>query len=123
MSWWGPDWVSLAPNGTNLNFLRSVSVPFGAVRQKVLQLIFKNPRFVVFGANLTQFEANPEIPVDLTPDPDSFITSMEHAECCQVNTTSPPSTWTFVAWLRVRAGSGRGHQVTHTLVTCPGLIY
>ena len=34
------------------DFLRSVSVHFGAPRQNVLKLILKSPRFVPFGPNL-----------------------------------------------------------------------
>ena len=40
------------------DFLRSVSVHFGAPRQNVLKQIFKSPRFVPFGANLTKFGNN-----------------------------------------------------------------
>ena len=62
------------------DFLRSVSVHFGAVRQNVLILILKSPRFVAsqtvlklilkipkfvpFGANMALLGANPEIPVE-----------------------------------------------------------
>ena len=35
------------------DFLRSVSVHFGAGRQNVLKLILKSPTFVPFGTNLT----------------------------------------------------------------------
>ena len=37
------------------DFLRSVSVYFGSESQNVLKLILKSPRFVPFGANMTQF--------------------------------------------------------------------
>ena len=39
------------------DFLRSVSVHFGSGSQNVLKLIFKSPKFVPFGANLTHFGA------------------------------------------------------------------
>ena len=42
------------------DFLRSVLVHFGSTSQNVLKLILKSPRFVPFGANLTQFWATPE---------------------------------------------------------------
>ena len=48
----GPDWPIM---GQISDFLRSVSVHFGAGRLNVLTLIFKSPRFVPFEANLTQF--------------------------------------------------------------------
>ena len=38
------------------DFSRSVSVYFGSASQNVLKLIFKSPRFVPFGANLTYLE-------------------------------------------------------------------
>ena len=38
--------------GQILDFLRSVSVHFGSASQNVLKMIFKSPRFVLFGANL-----------------------------------------------------------------------
>ena len=44
------------------DFLRSVSVHFGAGRQNVLKLILKSPRFVLFVANLAQFRAKTKIP-------------------------------------------------------------
>ena len=50
---WHPNWVRLAPNGTNLEFLRSVSVHFG--EPKCTETDLKNPKFVPFGANMTQF--------------------------------------------------------------------
>ena len=50
----GADWPQV---GQIWDFLRSVSVHIGAPRQNVLKLILKSPRFVPFGANLTQFEA------------------------------------------------------------------
>ena len=37
------------------DFLRSVSIHFGSPSQNVLKLILKSPRFVSFGADLTQF--------------------------------------------------------------------
>ena len=37
------------------DFLRSVSVHFGSPSQNVLKLILKSPRFVLFGAYMTQF--------------------------------------------------------------------
>ena len=70
---WHQNWLRLAPDGINLglfkirfstdwpemgqiwDFLRSVSVHFGAPRQNVLNLILKSPRFVPFGANLIHF--------------------------------------------------------------------
>ena len=45
-----PDWPQM---GQIWDFLRSVSVHFGAPRQNVLKLILTSPRFVPFGANLT----------------------------------------------------------------------
>ena len=48
----GSDWPQI---GHIWDFLRSVSVHFGAGRQNVLKLILKSPRYVPFGANLTQF--------------------------------------------------------------------
>ena len=45
------------------DFLRSVSVHFGAGRQNVLKLILKSPRLVPFGANLIQIGDNPDIPI------------------------------------------------------------
>ena len=48
------NWVRLAQNRTNLDFLRSVSVRFGSLRQNVPKMILKSPRIVPFGANLTQ---------------------------------------------------------------------
>ena len=45
-----PKWVRLTPNGTNPG------------RQMHLNLIWKIPGFVPFGANLTQFGAKPTIP-------------------------------------------------------------
>ena len=44
------------------DFLRSGSLHFGPC-QNVLKLILKSPRFVQFGANLTQFGANLDITV------------------------------------------------------------
>ena len=44
------------------DFLRSVSVHFGSPSQNVLKLILKSPIFVPFGANLTQFVTNLDIP-------------------------------------------------------------
>ena len=41
--------------GQTWDFLRPVSVHFGAARQNVLELILKSPRFVQFGPNMTQF--------------------------------------------------------------------
>ena len=58
-----PNLVGLAPNGTNLGLLRSVSVHFGSVSQIVLKLILKSPRFVPFGASLTHFGGTPNIPM------------------------------------------------------------
>ena len=46
----GSDWPQM---GQIWDFLRSVSVHFGAVRQNVLKLVLKSPRFVPFGVNLT----------------------------------------------------------------------
>ena len=43
------------------DFLRSVSVHFGALRQNVLKLILKSPRFVPFGVILTDFVVKPDI--------------------------------------------------------------
>ena len=48
-------WSYLPQMGQIWDFLRSVSVHFGAGRQNALKLILKSPRFVSFGANLTQF--------------------------------------------------------------------
>ena len=48
----GSDWPQM---GQILEFLRSVSLHFGSVSQNILKLILKSPRFVPFGANLTQF--------------------------------------------------------------------
>ena len=39
---WHLIWVRLAPYGTNLVFLRSVSVHFGSLSQNVLKLILKS---------------------------------------------------------------------------------
>ena len=44
------------------DFLRSVSVHFGAPRQNVLKLILKSPRFITFGENLTHVGAHPDTP-------------------------------------------------------------
>ena len=49
--------------GQIYDFLRSVSVHFGSASQNVLKLILKSPRFVPFGANLTQFGPKSDIPV------------------------------------------------------------
>ena len=54
------DWPQM---GQIWDFLRSVSVHFGAPRQNVLKLILKSPRFVLFGANLSQFGTKREVPV------------------------------------------------------------
>ena len=62
----GPKWVRLAPKGTNPGiFFRSDSLHFGISSQNVLNrsqnvmnLIWKNPVFVPFGANLTHFGPN-----------------------------------------------------------------
>ena len=48
----GSHWPKM---GQIREIFRSDSVHFGAVRQNVLYLIWKNPRFVPFGANLIQF--------------------------------------------------------------------
>ena len=43
--------------GQILDFLRSVSEHFGAVRQNVLKLILKSPRFDLFVAEMANFRA------------------------------------------------------------------
>ena len=48
----GSDWHQM---GNIWDFLRLVSVQMGSPIQNVLKLILKSPRFVPFGANLTQF--------------------------------------------------------------------
>ena len=45
----GSDWAQM---GQILDFLRSVSVHFGAPRQNLLKLILKSHRFVKFGGIL-----------------------------------------------------------------------
>ena len=47
------NWVRLAQNGANLRLFK-ISSPI----QNVLKLILKGPKFVPFGANLTQYGAN-----------------------------------------------------------------
>ena len=59
----GSDWPQM---GQIWDFLRSVSVHFGAPRQNVLKVIFKSLIFVPFGANLTHFGSKSGRPVDLS---------------------------------------------------------
>ena len=55
MSGLAPNRVRLALNGTNLGLLRLVSVHLGSPSEKVLKLILKSPRCVLFRAYLTYF--------------------------------------------------------------------
>ena len=50
-----PNWVRMPQMGQIWDFLRSVSVHFGAMRQNALKLILKSHRFVQFESNLTHF--------------------------------------------------------------------
>jgi len=51
----GPKWVRLALNGEKIRiFADQISKHFGLVRQMYWNLIWKNPEFVPFGANVTQ---------------------------------------------------------------------
>ena len=55
----GLEWPQM---GQIWDFLRSVSVHFGSASQNVLKPILKSLIFVPFGAILTQFVANADIP-------------------------------------------------------------
>ena len=52
---WHPNWVILAPNERNLRLFKISFSIFCSPIQNILKLILKSPRFVTFGANLTQF--------------------------------------------------------------------
>ena len=51
----------MALNGTKLGLFNQFQCIFILTTQRVLKLIFKSPRFVPFGANVTQFGANPDM--------------------------------------------------------------
>ena len=58
---WSRIWTSDARVGPKLGPIGPYRWQTCSPRQNLLKLILKTPRFVQFGANLTQFEANPDI--------------------------------------------------------------